>query len=118
MVCVDESGRSCVTDSFSGAGAIAVFSAAGRYLYRIGGPGREGPGEFRSPRIASIGNGVLQVWDSSQNRLTRFETGGTLVDLLTLTDEGRANTLSWAARVGPETIVAFRNHTVFRDDRQ
>ena len=114
----DEAGRCYVIDHSRGGGAIAVFSPEGCYLHRIGGPGQEGPGEFRTPLITDIRGGMIQVWDTSQNRLTRFTTAGALHDIVTLTDEGAAFTITWANHVAADRIVTFHNHVVFREDRQ
>lgn len=58
---------------------IAVFNPAGEFLHSFGNQGR-GPGEFRSIRLVSFDGEVLQLWDSSNRRLSRFSKEGAFID--------------------------------------
>ena len=77
----DSQGRFYVADS--GDARIAVFSPEGSYLRSIGRRG-EGPGEFQAPRIQSIRNDIISVYDLLLRREVRYRTDGTLVDITSI----------------------------------
>ena len=67
----------------SGIGSILMFDADGQYLRSIGHKG-QGPGEFRGGQIQMVREGIIQFYDSSLRRTTRFNIDGTLLDITTL----------------------------------
>ncbi len=67
----------------SGIGSILMFNADGRYLRSIGNKG-QGPGEFRGGQIQMVREGIIQFFDTSLRRTTRFNIDGTLLDITTL----------------------------------
>ncbi len=77
----DESGSFFITDA--GQACIQVFDADGNHLRTIGRKG-QGPGEFMYGRILLIQQDVIQVYDLSQQRTTRFNTDGNLIDVTRL----------------------------------
>ncbi len=77
----DAAGNFYIYDS--GIGSILMFDASGRYLRSIGQEG-QGPGEFRGGHIQMIHDDVVQFFDHSLRRTTRFQTAGTLLDVVTL----------------------------------
>ena len=78
---MDERGYFYVTDS--GHKKIAVFDTLGQYSHSIGRAGG-GPGEFNYPRIQSVQNGIISVYDRFLRRTSRFKTDGTLIDITTV----------------------------------
>jgi hypothetical protein len=77
----DEAGRFYVNDY--GNRRIAVFDASGAFSRGMGRAG-EGPGEFRYLFDLQVEGGIVQAFDHELNRLTRFRTDGTLLDVVTL----------------------------------
>ncbi len=67
----------------SGIGSILMFDADGQYLRSIGHKG-QGPGEFNGGQIQMVREGILQFFDTSLRRTTRFNIDGTLLDITTL----------------------------------
>ncbi|MFC1629211.1 6-bladed beta-propeller [Gemmatimonadota bacterium] len=88
---MDELGFFYVLDT--GNRRIAVFDPDGHYSHSIGGPGR-GPGEFQTVRIESIKGDTLTVHDLMLQRISRFQTDGTLIDTYRLRSEGMQISLS------------------------
>jgi hypothetical protein len=88
----DEQGRFYVEDY--GNSRIAVFDREGIFLHGIGRSG-DGPGEFQAVRAIDARDAVLQVFDYRSIRLSRFETGGALIDVTSLnrlaSDQGLNN---------------------------
>jgi hypothetical protein len=80
---IDEEGHIYMPDGVRSAARIAVFDANGRYECTIGHFG-EGPGEFRHAEIQSVADGHLDVFDSTQRRLTRFRTDGSCDTVITI----------------------------------
>ncbi len=80
----DESGYFYVSDT--GNQRIAVFDPDGRYSHSIGRDGR-GPGEFQTPRIEEIKDEILTAYDLAQQRISRFQTDGTFIDVTRLRTE-------------------------------
>ncbi len=74
---MDEMGCFYVNDT--GNTRIAVFDSKGRYSHAIGREG-QGPGEFRMGFIQSVRDGVVTVLDMFQQRITRFNYDGTLIE--------------------------------------
>ncbi|MFC1499781.1 6-bladed beta-propeller [Candidatus Zixiibacteriota bacterium] len=88
---MDESGYFYVVDS--GNRRIAVFDPDGRYSHAIGREGN-GPGEFQLVRIESIKGDTLTTHDLMLQRISRFQTDGTLIDTNRLRSEGMQISLS------------------------
>jgi len=61
--------------------SIVMFDAEGKFQRRFGREGH-GPGEFRRMDLPRIAGDLLYVFDSRQNRITRFRRSGELVDVL------------------------------------
>lgn len=79
-----EDGRLAVVDE-SGL-EIRLFDAAGQYLLTFGGAG-DGPAEFRGPPfVRAVGDATLLAWDGGHARLSWFDTGGRLLDQVTMMD--------------------------------
>jgi len=70
---MDESGNLYVCDTRNC--RIAVFDSGGNYSKSIGRQG-DGPGEFRSPRLTSVREGILEITDREQGRLSIYDTDG------------------------------------------
>jgi len=83
---LDDRGYFFVPDRARSSSRIAVYNPQGRYVYDIGRHG-DGPGEFRSPAIMSISEGLLLVFDTQQRRLTSFQTDGRVLEVSTLPPE-------------------------------
>jgi hypothetical protein len=77
----DEAGNSFVIDA--GNSRIALFDPGGAFIRGIGREG-EGPGEFRYLGEMQVTGGILQVFDSRLNRLSRFRDDGTLLEVIPL----------------------------------
>jgi len=61
---------------------IVCFNAEGEFSHTIGRQG-EGPGEYTAVEILKIADGIVTLFDSRKRRTTRFNTDGTLIDLIT-----------------------------------
>ncbi len=81
---MDEEGFFYVADY--GNDRIAVFDPRGGYERAIGREG-EGPGEFQWVQIPEVRNGILTVIDPVQNRVSRFQTDGQLIEVIDLPPE-------------------------------
>ncbi len=77
-ILTDEDGWYYVEDW--GNSRIAVFDPEGHFNHAFGRKG-QGPGEFEYPRIVSIEDGTVTVYDLTQSRTTRFSTGGELLSV-------------------------------------
>jgi hypothetical protein len=77
----DEAGNSFVIDA--GNSRIALFDPGGAFVRGIGREG-EGPGEFRYLGGVQVVGGILHVFDSRLNRLSRFRADGTLLEVIPL----------------------------------
>jgi hypothetical protein len=66
---------------------IAVFDAQGRFVHGIGRQG-DGPGEFYQPMLQPFTGDVLSVFDFSQQRESRFDLGGRLLETVRLPGGG------------------------------
>jgi hypothetical protein len=62
---------------------IAVFNSAGNYVRSFGQKG-QGPGEFTQITATLIWSDIINIFDSSLNRATRYQTDGTLLDVTTV----------------------------------
>ena len=71
---------------------VAVFNSNGEYVRSFGAKG-SGPGEFRLMKLQSLQDGVISIFDLSQQRTSRFNTDGTLIDVLKLPTGGRVSGL-------------------------
>lgn len=79
---MDESGYFYVDDY--GNHRIAVFDQIGQYSHSMGRQGG-GPGEFRRTiEITEIHGDTVHVYENYQDRITRFRTDGTLIDVITV----------------------------------
>jgi hypothetical protein len=58
---------------------IACFDSDGNYSHDIGRAG-QGPGEFLYPRMQSVTDGIVTVYDRSLLRLSLFHTDGTFIE--------------------------------------
>ena len=59
---------------------VVVFDSSGRYAGSLGRSGN-GPGEFRNPSAVSVDHsGSLVVWDSGRRTVSRWSSGGDLLD--------------------------------------
>ena len=78
-VTADEAtGRIYVTDRPND--RVVVFDASGGYAGALGRSG-DGPGEFRNPVAGAVDpSGSLVVWDSGRRVLSRWSSGGDLLD--------------------------------------
>ncbi len=111
----DENGQYYVIDSRDR--KVAVFNSVGRYVRSFGRQG-SGPGEFRLMRLQSLRDGVVSIFDSSQQRTTRIRTDGILLEVLKLTSGGRVSGLertlegtliAKSTRAGSRENVALRS---------
>ncbi len=78
-----EDGTFYLTDRGGSEARVVVFDASGDYVRQMGRRG-EGPGEFRSPELQQVSDGIVLVLDRSSARLTRFRTDGRLLDVMPL----------------------------------
>ncbi len=78
---MDENGAFFVEDA--GSARIVVFNDEGHYSHSIGRMGA-GPGEFASPTLQSVHQGVISVFDWRLRRLTHFQTDGSLVETISV----------------------------------
>ncbi len=78
-------GRCYVPDY--GNSRIAVFDEAGRFVQAIGRSG-EGPGEFLQPMLQPFTGGVVSVFDFNQQRESRFDPAGRLLETVRLPGGG------------------------------
>ncbi len=78
---VDNDGYFYVNDR--GDSRIAVYDPNGQFQRNIGREG-DGPGEFRSPYIEYLRDGIIGISDIQHRRITRYYTDGTLLDVFTL----------------------------------
>ncbi len=62
---------------------VTVFDREGNFSRIIGRSG-EGPGEFQGVGHVYVNQGVVQVFDNRSNRITRFRSDGTLIDVTSL----------------------------------
>jgi hypothetical protein len=67
---------------------VAVFDGTGRYVRSFGRQG-SGPGDFRSMQLQSLRDGIISIFDSVQQRTTRFRVDGTLLEVVKLQSGGR-----------------------------
>lgn len=75
----DETGMYYVLDTSQR--RIAVFDNSGRFVRSIGRRGH-GPGEFATSALQYVRNGVISILDWQLSRVTRFSTGGQLIDIV------------------------------------
>lgn len=83
-----------------GRNRIAVFDRNGNFIRAIGRTG-EGPGEFNRLSTIFVHQDVIQAYDSISNRLTRFNTDGTVIDVTSLNliaNEFRTSSLASLSR--------------------
>ena len=78
---MDEDGCFYVLDH--GDSRIAVFDPGGNYIRSFGRKG-QGPGEFTTLNDISVHDGIVSVFDTNSDRVTRFRTDGTLLDVVTV----------------------------------
>jgi len=112
-----ETGLIFVADGYANTSRIAVFDLEGVYQYSIG-RGGQGPGEFRSPRLVSVDNGIVQCSDPSLNRLSRFRTDGSLIDTRPIPagdEDFRTVHSQW---INDDRLFLFSNRTSSPDDRE
>lgn len=76
---MDEEGSLFVVDA--GNHRIAVFDREGRFVRGFGAEGEE-IGEFMTPILQSVDEGVVTIYDMRIDRVTRFTTEGALIDTL------------------------------------
>ncbi len=81
---MDEEGRYYVADM--GNNRVAVFDQAGKFSHSIGREG-QGPGEFRSVLLQSVGNGYVSVLDTRQQRLSILTYDGAFVRHISFSGE-------------------------------
>ncbi len=78
---------------------VAVFNRAGIYIRSFGQKGN-GPGDFILMRLQSLRDGVISIFDSSQQRTSLFKTDGMLIDVYRLSAGGRVTGLELTADQG------------------
>lgn len=83
---VDESNHYYVLDTRDC--KVAVFNSAGQYVQSFGRRG-SGPGDFTLMRLQSFRDGIISIFDSSQQRTTHYNTDGTLNKMFRLSAGGR-----------------------------
>ncbi|MFC1500054.1 6-bladed beta-propeller [Candidatus Zixiibacteriota bacterium] len=64
-----------------GSGRVVVFDDTGVFIRAFGRKG-EGPGEFRMMELQSLWEGVLSIFDYSQQRTIWFRTDGSLLEVI------------------------------------
>ncbi|MFC1529224.1 6-bladed beta-propeller [Gemmatimonadota bacterium] len=112
-----ESGLIFVSDGYTNTSRIAVFNMEGVYQYSIG-RGGQGPGEFRLPRLVSVEGGIVQCSDPSLNRLSRFNTDGSLIDTHPIPagdEDFRTIHSQW---IGDDRLFLFSNRSSSPNDRE
>ena len=83
-----------------GNGRVAVFDPGGDYVRAFGGKGK-GPGEFEWMELQSLDDDIISVFDLDQQRMTRYRTDGTLLEVLTNPTGGR----NYGLRRGPDDLL-------------
>ncbi len=81
----DENGNIYVIDStVRSKRRVVVYDQDGVFSHTIGQEG-DGPGEFRSPEILSIRDGIIAIFDDSHQRLSYYSLDGTFIRSITHT---------------------------------
>ncbi|MFC1529106.1 6-bladed beta-propeller [Gemmatimonadota bacterium] len=104
---VDQNGYFYVVDS--GDKRIAVFDPEGNFSHSFG-RGGDGPGEFTSVNLQYVHDGIASIWDYNHQRLTRFRTDGTLLDVITSPDRSRSVTGIYLTSEGNRVLLASTGH--------
>lgn len=88
---------------------IAVFDAEGVFSHSIGRRGG-GPGEFTGwPNIRFVHDGLIGVYDFSLRRFSRFNTDGSLVDMVRLPEDLRNQILDFIPLANGDNLFASRS---------
>lgn len=85
---------------------IAVFDSEGRYLRAFGQQG-EGPGDLQSFNLQSIIGNILEVFDYSLQRLTRFRTDGSLVEVIQLPRSSESRQACYVLADGRKVLIEY-----------
>ncbi len=100
----DGAGNLVVADN--GAGEVRVFDAEGRHLRSFGARG-EGPGEFQALVGAwLLADGSMVAADRRQQRISRFDSRGTLLGTETLAGVGGMGMVTPVGPAGPTTFLS------------
>ncbi len=102
----DLAGHFYVLDGERNRPRVVVYDSAGRYVRTIG-RGGAGPGEFWRPTLQGIQDGLLEVYDQSLTRTTRFTPSGEAFDVITLTEPLPRMEALYRSRTGATIAVQF-----------